>query len=783
MANKRIDQLTAAPSVALTDLIFVGNPTTGALAKATPSQLPINANNLTTGSIPAARFGAATIALSAINATGTRDNTTFLRGDGTWAVPPAGAGLSDGNKGDITVSSAGAAWAINAGAVTLSQMANMATASLLGRNSAGSGAPEVLSATVVTALLNVFTSGLKGLAPASGGGTTNFLRADGTWAAPPGGGGGGTPGGADTQLQYNSAGSFAGVSNLVWNNTSKTFTITGDSAGNATPVLRITNASSTAKRLIQLDEPVTYSAGGRQSFPFVWQWMPSSNGDGTTNNVIKWGFNIEGSTAGQSALFYSMEPDWVSGGLPYREAHLQYHHPDGTPVRLFSTTLQQRTPFGDTTNTWDFRSNVFAVKDLNSNDYFVVSKGNNVAGSAANLYLGGNQPVLQIRDLSGATKDWNVQVTSSGGTIIQGGLGISSQYADANLFLFIVGGTTGNSSIKFSWSSGNGVYARTFGSAATGTNANTFSFSDSQSGAYFIKYFQSSGNIRIGDATGADGSTKVQIVGTSSFSDKVTISASTTARASMNIPHGTAPTTPADGDIWTTTGSVFARVNGSTIDLGSGGGGGMSGSLTTGRVPRATGTTALADGVIRDDGSKIAIGGAVVAGNMLDVQGGNSRFDCWDASSKYGEFYVKTASGTSRLEVGLNRTASSGVNRWIIGSHVGTMLHWVDFDSGSGEVAENFSSGGYFKTWKINAVEKMRLSSTGIFFVNRNTDDSTGAVVQVGGGISTDPADTTRASWKFGEAITTTGLTFNTTGYVKVKIGTTLYNLALANLP
>ena len=36
----------------------------------------------------------------------------------------------------------------------------------------------------------VFTSTDDGLAPASGGGTTNFLRADGTWAAPSGGGGG-----------------------------------------------------------------------------------------------------------------------------------------------------------------------------------------------------------------------------------------------------------------------------------------------------------------------------------------------------------------------------------------------------------------------------------------------------------------------------------------------------------------------------------------------------------------------------------------------------------------
>jgi hypothetical protein len=37
--------------------------------------------------------------------------------------------------------------------------------------------------------LPLVTSGEAGLAPASGGGTTNFLRADGTWAAPPAGGG------------------------------------------------------------------------------------------------------------------------------------------------------------------------------------------------------------------------------------------------------------------------------------------------------------------------------------------------------------------------------------------------------------------------------------------------------------------------------------------------------------------------------------------------------------------------------------------------------------------
>src|SRR5262252_4327583 len=47
--------------------------------------------------------------------------------------------------------------------------------------------------TQVTAALNLFTSTLQGLAASSGGGTTNFLRADGTWAAPAGGAG--SPGG------------------------------------------------------------------------------------------------------------------------------------------------------------------------------------------------------------------------------------------------------------------------------------------------------------------------------------------------------------------------------------------------------------------------------------------------------------------------------------------------------------------------------------------------------------------------------------------------------------
>jgi len=43
-----------------------------------------------------------------------------------------------------------------------------------------------------------------------------------------GAGGGGTPGGSDTQVQYNNAGSFGGSADLTWNDTAKELGIGGD---------------------------------------------------------------------------------------------------------------------------------------------------------------------------------------------------------------------------------------------------------------------------------------------------------------------------------------------------------------------------------------------------------------------------------------------------------------------------------------------------------------------------------------------------------------------------
>lgn len=92
--------------------------------------------------------------------------------------------------GDVTGSGTGSfATTIAAEAVSLSKMANLAANSIIGNNTGSAATPIALTQAQFTAMVNTFSSSLSGAVPASGGGTTNFLRADGTWAAPAGGSG------------------------------------------------------------------------------------------------------------------------------------------------------------------------------------------------------------------------------------------------------------------------------------------------------------------------------------------------------------------------------------------------------------------------------------------------------------------------------------------------------------------------------------------------------------------------------------------------------------------
>ena len=85
-----------------------------------------------------------TVTVAKISATGTPGSGNFLRGDGSWST--ATASIADADYGDITVSSSGTVWTIDNDVVTYAKMQNVsATDRLLGRDTAGAGDVEELT--------------------------------------------------------------------------------------------------------------------------------------------------------------------------------------------------------------------------------------------------------------------------------------------------------------------------------------------------------------------------------------------------------------------------------------------------------------------------------------------------------------------------------------------------------------------------------------------------------------------------------------------------------------
>jgi len=71
------------------------------------------------------------------------------------------------------------------------------------------------------------------------------------------------------------------------------------------------------------------------------------------------------------------------------------------------------------------------------------------------------------------------------------------------------------------------------------------------------------------------------------------IPASTVSGANLNLAPGVAPTTPDNGDIWSTATGLFTRINGTTVNLTTGVTSGFSGGTLTGKLFTAASTTSL----------------------------------------------------------------------------------------------------------------------------------------------------------------------------------------------
>lgn len=134
--------------------------------------------------------------VNGVTLTAVGSSTNYLREDGTYGAPTASA-----------------AWGSITG--TLSSQTDLNTA-------LGLKAP-LASPTFTGTVTLPAGQVVNGVTLTTAGGTSNFLRADGTYAAPTGG----SPGGSNTQIQFNDSSAFGGDADFTWDKTTNTLGLNG----------------------------------------------------------------------------------------------------------------------------------------------------------------------------------------------------------------------------------------------------------------------------------------------------------------------------------------------------------------------------------------------------------------------------------------------------------------------------------------------------------------------------------------------------------------------------
>lgn len=167
---------------------------------------------------------------------------------------------------------------------------------------------------------------------------------------------------------------------------------------------------------------------------------------------------------------------------------------------------------------------------------------------------------------------------------------------------------------------------------------------------------------------------------------KVNTIASTTTNAGFSIPHGTAPSSPVNGDVWSTSSGLFARINSATQQFAPLASPAFSGtpSLPTGTtgVTQTAGnsTTALATTafVTTADNLKANLASPSFTGTPLAPTPATSTNTTQIATTAYVKSNLASYATTSYLTTALaSYTPTASLNNYSIPTNVSTI--WTDY--------------------------------------------------------------------------------------------------------
>lgn len=415
-----IGDVTATGPGSVTATIANGAVTYAKMQNATAGSILLGRGNSGAGAIQEITLG------SGLTMTGT-------------VLSATGGGVTDGNKGDITVSGSGATWTINAGAVVYADIQNVSANTFLA-NATGSSATVQ---EIATNRIPLFASAITGT-PSS----TTFLRGDGTWATPAGGGG--SPGGVSGELQINNAGAFGGAD--VYRNTTAIEIRQGTTAQQV-DVFRTWATSGTDFEGIRLHTTTGVTSS-------VWgQVLARSGGTGSAN------VNIAITPRGTGAISAQIADGTSAGGniRGTNAVDFQMSRANATQV---ASGIQAFIGSGASNGATAQQSAVVSgsTNIASGTRAFIGAGGNNNASGQDSVISGGNQNAASASHASVVGGQTN---TASGMWSTVGGYQNTASGAAATAFgvsnnasgqaAWIPGGESGSTrsvNSKFAWGSG-----------------------------------------------------------------------------------------------------------------------------------------------------------------------------------------------------------------------------------------------------------------------------------------------------------------------------------------